>query len=107
MRDSSIFVGGVTLQTESVARDPQLRAVRLVAIAAGDTGSEHLALLERAVIIDLVKHLPIRMIERGDKRRDDMRIGQPLAGNPGLGELAAPRMAQAASLDLLAQGGGR
>ena len=35
-------------------RRTKLGAVRLVAVAAGDAGREHLALLERAVVVDLV-----------------------------------------------------
>ena len=41
----------------------QLGAVRIVAVAAGDAGGEHLALLERAVVVDLVAHLPVGVIE--------------------------------------------
>ena len=63
MRDGRVFVGRVTLQTGAVAGEAQLGAMRIVAIAAGDAGREHLALLERAVIVDLVEHLPVGMIE--------------------------------------------
>src|SRR5262249_13184876 len=63
--------------------------------------------LERAVIVALVAHLPVGMIEPARQPRDDVRVGQRAAGNPILGKLAAARMAQAAGLDLLAQGGGR
>jgi hypothetical protein len=41
-----IFGGGVTLQADSVGGSAELGAVRLVAVAAGDAGREHLALLE-------------------------------------------------------------
>ena len=54
MRRGRVLVGRVALQADAVARKPQLGAVRLVAVAAGDAGREHLALLERAVVVDLV-----------------------------------------------------
>ena len=56
-----IFVGGVALQADAVTRRTKLCAVRLVAVAAGDAGREHLALLERAVVVDLVQHLAVGM----------------------------------------------
>ena len=102
VRDRGILVGRVTLQADAVTGRAQLRAVRLVAIAAGDAGREHLALLERAVVVDLVQHLPVGMIEPARERRDDVRVGQRPARNPVLGEFAAARVAQAAGLDLLA-----
>ena len=76
--------------------------MRLVAIAAGDAGGEHLALLERAVIVDLVEHLPVGVIEPACERRDDVRVGQRPARHPVLGKFAAAGVAQAAGLDLLA-----
>ena len=63
MRCGRVFVGRVALQADAVAGRAQLGAMRLVAIAAGDAGREHLALLERAVVVDLVEHLPVGMIE--------------------------------------------
>ena len=48
----------------------ELCAVRLVAVAAGHAGREHPALLERAVIVDLVAHLPVGLIEAARQRRD-------------------------------------
>ena len=78
-------------QTPSPA-SAQLGAVRLMAIAAGDAGREHLALLERAVVVDLVEHLPVGMIEPARKRRDRMRVGQPPAREPNP-RRTAPRRA--------------
>src|SRR6266571_4862326 len=78
-----------------------------VAIAAGDTRRKHLALLERAVIIDLIEHLPVRMVEPASKGGNDVRVGQRLTRDPVLGKFAAARVAQAAGLDLPAQNGGR
>src|SRR5215471_264527 len=76
-------------------------------VAAGDTGREHLALFERAVIVDLVKHLPVSMIEPAPERRDNVRVRQPLSGSPIFQEGAAAGMAKSAGLHLLAQGGRR
>src|SRR3954468_9824447 len=63
MRDSGVFVGRMTLQANAITRKPQRGAMRLMAVAAGHAGCEHLALLEGAVVVDLVQHLPIRMVE--------------------------------------------
>src|SRR3954462_296787 len=46
MRDRGVFVGCMTLQAAAVAGKPQRGAVRLMAVAAGHAGCEHLALLE-------------------------------------------------------------
>jgi hypothetical protein len=92
----------VTLEADIVPGETQLCAVWLVAVAAGDTGCKHLALFERSVIVDLVEHLPVSMIEPACERRDDMRVGQPLAGNPIFREGNTARVAKSAGLDLLA-----
>src|SRR6516165_8282132 len=103
MRGGRVFLRRVTLRADAVAGRAQLRRVRLVTIAAGDTGSEHPALLERAVIVDLVLHLAIGVIEPACEGRDQMRVRKPPPRNPVLGELAATGMAKPAGLDLLAQ----
>src|SRR6187397_3283204 len=77
--------------------------MRLMAVAAGDAQREHLALLERAVVVDLVAHLPVGIVEPTRERRNDVRIRKPPARHPILGKLTAPRMAKPAGLDLLAQ----
>ena len=77
--------------------------MRVVAIATGDARSEHLALLERAVIVDFIEHLPVGVIEPSAEHRDDVGVGEPLPGNPIFGKLPAACMAQPASFDLLAQ----
>src|SRR5262249_26070939 len=66
-------------------------------------GGEHPALLEGAVVVDLVEHLSVGVIEPARKRRDDVRVGQGAAGNPVFGKHAAPGVAEAAGLDLLAE----
>ena len=107
VRDRGVFVGGVALQADAVAGRAKFRAVRLVAIAAGDAGREHLALLERAVVVDLVAHLPVGIIEPAGERRDHVGVREPAARHPVLGKFAAARVAQAAGLDLLANEGRR
>ena len=102
VRVRGVLVGGVALQADAVAGRAQLGAVRLVAIAAGDAGREHLALLERAVIVDLVEHLPVGVIEPAPERRDHVGVGQRAARDPVLRERAAAGVAEAAGLDLLA-----
>src|SRR5689334_6905515 len=102
MARSRVFVGRVALQADPLPRRAQSGGVRLVAIAAGDAGGEHPALLERAVIVDLVLHLAVGMVEAAREQRDDMGVGQCPPGNPGLRKFAAARVAEAAGLDLLA-----
>src|SRR5208282_5698611 len=81
----------------------ELRAVRIVAVAAGHALRKHLALLERSVIVDLVLHLPIGEVEAMGERRDDLRVGEPRARDPTLRNRPAARVAEPAGFDLLAQ----
>ena len=74
MRCGRVFVGGVTLQAHAVAGRAKLRRVRLVAIPAGDAGREHLALLERTVIVDFIAHLSVGIVESTREWRDDVRV---------------------------------
>ncbi|MGZ9112519.1 MAG: hypothetical protein ACXW3X_15970 [Rhodoplanes sp.] len=97
----------MALQARVVAGIPQLGAVRVVAIAAGDARSKHFALLERAVIVDFVALLAVGVIEPARDRRDVVRVGQRPSGNPALGKRAAARMTEPAGLDLFADRGGR
>jgi hypothetical protein len=46
VRGGRILVRGVALQADAVARRSKLATMRFVAIAAGDAGRKHLALLE-------------------------------------------------------------
>src|SRR5271170_5989784 len=77
--------------------------MRVVAIAAGNARRKHLALLERAVIVDFVLHLPIGVIEPVAELRDGVRIRQWPPRDPILGEFGPAGMAQPAGLDLFAQ----
>src|SRR5215471_834884 len=97
-----VFLRRVTLHADAVTGCTQPRGVRLVAVAAGDASREHLALLERAVIVDLVLHLAVGVIEPAREGRDHMRVREPSPGNPVLGELAATGMTKPAGLDLFA-----
>src|SRR5262249_44569983 len=99
----SVFSWRVASEARVVTGVPYLATVRVVAIAAGHTGSEHLALLEGAVIVHLIAHLSVGMVEPTRQRRHDVRLGKPLAGSPILRECPAARMTQAASLDFLAK----
>jgi hypothetical protein len=55
----------VTLRTHAVSGRTQLQAVRFVAVAAGHSGTIHLALQERAIDIDFILHLAIGMVQTG------------------------------------------
>src|SRR5580700_3872045 len=79
--------------------------MRFVAVAAGHPGRKHLALLERAVIVDFVEHLPVGMIEPASDNGDHVRVGQGLSWNPVLREFSASRVAEPAGLDLPARQG--
>ena len=68
MARSRIFFRRVALLADAVTRGAKLAAVRLMAVAAGDAGCEHLALLERAVVVDLVAHLSVRLVETPGER---------------------------------------
>ena len=65
----------------------------VMTVTAGDTGGKHLALLERAIVIDLVAHLPVRMVEPGSEEGDGVRVGQGLARRPVLGKFTTSRVA--------------
>src|SRR5262249_56712830 len=96
-----VLAGARPLRAAAVGGGPQLGAVRLMTIAAGDAGLEHPALLERAVIVNLVEHLPVRLIEALPQRRDSMGVGQRAARDPVLRKAPPERMAQTARVDLL------
>src|ERR1700730_970973 len=74
-----------------------------VAIAAGHAGIKHLALPERAVIVDLVEHLPVGMVKPSGEEGDGVSVGQWLSRDPVFRKFAASGMAEAAGLDLPAR----
>ncbi len=90
----------MALQADAVARRPQFRAVRVMAVAAGHALGEHLALAERAVFIDLVLDLAVRVIEAALEQRDEMRVGERPVRQPVLRQLGAARVAAPANLEL-------
>ena len=77
MTDIGIFVGHMALQTDAFAREPKFRAVRLVAVAAGDAGCEHPALLEWRIIIGLlhIADLSVDMVGAAPQRFDHVSLG--------------------------------
>src|SRR5271170_2481011 len=81
--------------------------MRIVTIAAGNALRKHPALLERAIIVDFVLHLPVGMIEPAAEGRYRMGFGERLAGLPVLGKFAAPRVTQSTGLNFPAQRHGR
>ena len=90
----------VALRADRVARRAQLRAVRLVAVAAGHALRVHAAREERAPVVDLVALLAVGVIEAGRQQRRHVVIRERLAGVVAVGELAAARVALRADVDL-------
>ncbi len=86
VRGYGVLVRRMALQADAVAGQLQLRAVRVVAVAAGHALHEHLALLDRPVIIDLVFHLPVGEIKAAGEGRDDVGVGEPAPRDPILGD---------------------
>ena len=60
-----VFAREMTLAAQCVALETQLRAMGVMAIAAGHAGGMHLALQERSVHVDLVQDLPVGVIKTG------------------------------------------
>src|SRR5262249_12906060 len=92
MRSVLVFGGRVALQADAIPRRTQSGAVRIVAIAACDTRCEHLALLERKVVVELldISHLTVGVCEVAIHLGWQMRIGKRLPRNPFFRELRAP-----------------
>src|SRR5262245_14725870 len=78
-----------------------------VAIAAGNAGCEHFALLKRAVVVDLIEHLPVGLIKAPANRRNGVCLRQPLTREPAFRKLTTTRMTQTARLRLFAQAKGQ
>jgi hypothetical protein len=70
------------LETDGVTGKPQFGVVRIVTIATGYARGEHLALLEGAVVVDFIEHLPVGGIKPPAEECYGMRVGEPLAGTP-------------------------
>src|SRR5262249_30512889 len=97
----------MTLHAHAIAFFAQARAVRLVAVAAGDPFVIHPALQEGAVLVHLAADLPVGLVEVGLEQRGQVRVGDRLAVRRRLGELAAARVAARAGVDLDARGARR
>ncbi len=95
--------GRVTLETDAIAGNSLLGAVRVMTIAAGHACRKHLALLERDIVIGLgdVPHLAVRPVDVSCKRCGNrMCVLEPVPRLPFLGQLAATRMAAATGFNL-------
>ena len=94
--------GRVALKTDAIAGNSLLGAVRVMTIAAGHACRKHLALLERDIVIGLgdVPHLAVGPVDVSCKRHGNrVRVLKPVPRHPFLGQLAATRMAAAASFN--------
>ena len=96
-----VFRSEMALCTYRVARCARLRAVRLVAIAAGHALRVHAAREERTPVVHLVALLAVRMIQTGRQQRRRVVIRERLPGVIAIRELSAPRMALRAHVDLV------
>ena len=94
------FFRRMALQADAVAVRAQLKAVRIVAVAAGDAGMEHAALQERAVFIDLVTDLTVGKIQIVVEQRHAITVADRRARRRGGPDRPAPRMAMRAGFDL-------
>ena len=87
---SRYIVGGglMALRAYRVTIRSQLRRVRVVAIAADNTGLLHLALDKRTVNVNLIEDLPVRVVHRLLKQTQRVRIQQ--VGAMAVGTQRAP-----------------
>src|SRR5262245_32235009 len=97
----------MALQAGVIAGRAKLGAVWFMAITAGHAGGEHFALFERAIVVDLVQHLPIGLVETPRNGGNGVCIRQPFTWPPILRKLATPGMTQPTGLSLLAQAEGQ
>src|SRR6478672_6612904 len=79
--------------------------MRIVTVATGHTRREHLALLERQVVVELfdVAHLTVGVGQIAVHRRRQMCVRQRLPGDPFFRELRAPCVTQTARFHFLAR----
>ena len=83
----------MALAAKGVALHVQLGTVRVVAIAAGDSGGVHSALQEGAVDVDFILDLAIRVVEALVQQRGPESVQQRIARMVVVAELAAARVA--------------
>ena len=93
--------------TEVVSRNAALPAVWIVAVRARHAGRVHAALEERAVFVDLIEDLPIRVVQPRVEQRGTKRIEERVAGRVRVAELRPPRVALGADVDFDIGGAGR
>lgn len=91
VRGRFIFRGCMALRTDAGARHLQCGAVQIVVVAVGYTFCEHLALLERSVVVGLlvVAHLAIGMEAQAVEQAQAVGIRERSFWRPFLRELAA------------------
>src|SRR5262244_2696602 len=92
--------GQVTMGAEGVASAIDLQTVRVMAVAAGDASTVHLALQKRPVLIHLILDLAISIIEALLQQRGTMGIHERSARHVAVVEDAAPGMAAGTRFDL-------
>ena len=78
------------------ARPCTFWSMGVVAVRAGDPVRVHPALEERAPVVDLVPHLPVRVVEPLLEERRAVRVGEQLSRPVLLGQQAPPRVAAGA-----------
>ena len=78
------------MQANAVDCSTWFGTMGFVAIAAGNSGREHLALLERPVIVDLIKHLPVGVIESASEGRNNVGVPKIRRAAHGTGRRSRP-----------------
>src|SRR5439155_19962576 len=86
-------------RAERISFGAELRGVRIVTIGAAHAALVHLALPERAVLVDLVVDPPIGEVERlADQLRHEL-VEERVARSARGADAMAPRMARRAGID--------
>ena len=101
VRRGCVLLPVMTLLADGVAVGHQLQRMRIVAVAAGDAGHEHLALAERRVVVDLVQTLAVGFEQARLQQARQVGLQQRLPRPPRFGEFGAAGMAHPAGLQLL------
>ena len=95
-----VGLGCVAAPAHGVARRAQRHRVRVVAVRARDALRVHEALEERAVLVDLLLDLPVRVVERLAEERRPVGVHEWGAGDVPLRNHGTPRVAARARFDL-------
>ena len=93
-------LGLVTRGADLVSPDLHLQVVGVVAVRAGDALRVHPALEERAPVVDLVAHLPVRVVEPLVEEGRAVRFREQLPRPVLLGQEPPPGVAAGAGLHL-------